>query len=147
MDAVVSGPAEGERTPRGVLIKVERPELLEAERRELRVKVARLELDVLEFEVSRGYDGPGPHFHKRHVDSFYILEGELELTVDGESPRADAGALVAVPPRTVHAFTNGNSERTRFLNVHAPDCGFTEYVRARARGQDVDPERFDIWED
>lgn len=47
------------------------------------VKAARPELSLLEFEVKpRG--GVQPHFHKRHSDSFYVLEGELEFHVGEE---------------------------------------------------------------
>ena len=81
MDGIVSRPADGE--------------FLEGEERVLRVKLSRDELDVLEFEVGPEYEGPGPHFHKRHVDSFYVLEGELEFTVDGNTIVAPAGTFVA----------------------------------------------------
>src|SRR5437588_9907363 len=57
MDGIVSRPGDGE--------------FLKGEDRALRVKLSRNELDVLEFEVGPDYEGPGPHFHKRHVDSFY----------------------------------------------------------------------------
>jgi mannose-6-phosphate isomerase-like protein (cupin superfamily) len=129
-DAVVSGPGEGEP--------------LESEHRELVVKAVRPELDFLEYDVGPGYEGPGPHYHERHVDSFYVLEGELEFTLAGETIRATAGTYVLVPPRVVHAFTNPGRGRARFLNVHAPETGFVEYLRARERGEDVDPERHDV---
>jgi quercetin dioxygenase-like cupin family protein len=128
--AIVSCPGEGE--------------LLTDEHRELLVKAVHPELDVLEFEIESGYEGPGPHYHERHVDSFYVLEGELEFRLADETVRAGAGTFVAVPPGVVHAFTHAVSGRTRFLNIHAPDCGFAEYMRARDRGEDVDPARYDV---
>ena len=108
------------------------------------VKAVRPELDLLEFDVGAGYEGPGPHYHERHVDSFYVLEGELEFTIADETVRAGPGACVVVPPGVVHAFTNAGQGRARFLNVHAPETGFVEYMRARDRGEDVDPARFDV---
>ncbi len=128
----VSRPGEGER--------------LEIGSRTLLIKAVRAELDVLEFDVGPDYEGPGPHFHKRHADSFYVLKGELEFTVDGETVRAPAGTAVVVPPRVVHSFTNPGPGRTRFLNMHAPDTGFVEYMRARDRGEEPDPAQFDVWE-
>ena len=130
MDAVVSGPGEGEP--------------LTKEERVIRVKTSRAELDVLEFDVGPEYEGPGPHYHEQHVDSFYMLEGELEFTVEGQTLRAGPGTLVSVPPRVVHAFTNPGPGRARFLNVHAPDRGFTDYLRARDRDEDVNPAGYDI---
>src|SRR5712691_5246190 len=67
-------------------------------------------------------------------------EGELEFRVAGETVSAHAGSYVLVPPGVVHAFTNPGPGRARFLNVHAPETGFVEYMRARARGEDVNPE-------
>ena len=51
------------------------------------VKSDRPELALLEvvFEPGSGVD---PHFHKGHSDSFYVLEGQVELHVGDEvSPR------------------------------------------------------------
>jgi len=131
MEGIVSRPGDGE--------------FLEGEDRELRVKLSRDELDVLEFEVGPEYEGPGPHFHKEHVDSFYVLEGELEFTIEGNTIRAPAGTYVAAPPGVVHSFTNPGPGHARFLNIHAPDRGFVNLQRARDRGEDPDPEQFDVW--
>jgi len=131
MEGIVSRPGDGE--------------FLESEDRELRVKLSRDELDVLEFEVGPEYEGPGPHFHKEHVDSFYVLEGELEFTVEGNTIRAPAGTYVAAPPGVVHSFTNPGPGHARFLNIHAPDRGFVDLQRERDRGEDPDPEQFDVW--
>ena len=132
MDGVVTRPGEGE--------------VLEGEDRELRVKAVRAELDLLEYDVGSGYEGPGPHFHKRHVDSFYVLEGELEFTVGGETVRAPAGTFVVAPIGVVHAFTNPGPGPARFLNLHAPETGFVDLLRARDRGEEPDPQQFDVFD-
>jgi quercetin dioxygenase-like cupin family protein len=103
-------------------------------------------MDFLEYEGGPNYEGAGPHFHKLHVDSFYVLEGELEFKVGDETHRAGPGGFVSVPPGTIHAFTNPGPGSVRFLNVHSPACGFTDYIRARNSGEDVALERFDMWE-
>ena len=128
--AFVVPPGEGER--------------LDAQHRILRVKVVRPELDLLEYSVAPEYEGPGPHYHERHTDSFYVLEGQLEFRVGDETVRAGAGTAVVVPPGVVHAFTNAGPGRARFLNLHAPDCGFVELVRRRARGEQPDESEYDI---
>jgi deazaflavin-dependent oxidoreductase (nitroreductase family) len=127
-------------------------EELRGDDRVLRVKAARPELSVFEFEVGAGYEGPGTHFHKEHVDSFYVVEGELDLTLNGEIQRAGPGAFVCVEPGVVHGFTNPGPGGARFLNVHAPG-GFEEYLREldrlAAEGREPDRElheRYDVWE-
>jgi quercetin dioxygenase-like cupin family protein len=130
MEAIVSGPGEGEP--------------LREDDRTIRIKAVRPELDVLEFDVDAAYEGPGPHFHERHVDSFFVLEGWLEFGLGGEPLVAGAGTYVLVPPGVVHSFTSDG--RARFLNIHAPETGFVEYMRALDRGEEVDPARFDVHE-
>jgi mannose-6-phosphate isomerase-like protein (cupin superfamily) len=118
-------------------------EILERPGRRAEVKVARDELVVFEFEVDAGTDGASPHFHERHVDSFYVLEGELELTVSGETVQARPGDLVPVPPGVVHAFRNASGERVRFLNMHAPGMRFDEYIRRMDAGEEIGPGEYD----
>jgi mannose-6-phosphate isomerase-like protein (cupin superfamily) len=121
-------------------------EVLSKPHRDLRVKALIPELNLLEYDVGPEYDGAGPHFHKEHADSFYVLEGEIEFQVGGETVRAPAGTSVVVPPGVVHAFTNPGLGRARFLNIHTPESRFVEYLRARDRGEDVDPAEYDIFD-
>jgi mannose-6-phosphate isomerase-like protein (cupin superfamily) len=67
--------------------------------------------------------GPGEHAHSAEDDSFFMLEGELTFTVDGEEVVAGPGTFVLVPPGVPHSFANRRDEVARFLNVHAP-AGF-----------------------
>jgi mannose-6-phosphate isomerase-like protein (cupin superfamily) len=68
-------------------------------------------------------DGPGTHAHDGEDDSFYVLEGELTFTVDGEEIVAGPGTFVLVPPGVPHAFGNRGDAVARMVNVHAP-AGF-----------------------
>ena len=36
--------------------------------------------------------------------------------------------LVAAPPGIVHSFSNPGPAPARVVNVHAPSCGFHEYL-------------------
>src|SRR3954452_17363653 len=129
-DAIVSGPGEGEP--------------LRADDRTILVKAILPQLDVLEFVVTGvTYEGPGPHYHERHVDSFYVLEGWIELPIAGAMVTAGVDNYVLVPPGVVHSFTSNGA---RFLNIHAPETGFVEYMRAVDRGERVDPADFDVHE-
>jgi len=42
------------------------------------------------------------HFHKRHAETFYILSGQVEWTVGGETHVMSAGDLVYIPVNTPH---------------------------------------------
>ena len=67
--------------------------------------------------------GPELHMHEAEDDSFFMLEGELVFTVDGDEVVAGSGTFVLVPPGVPHTFANRTDEPARFLNVHAP-AGF-----------------------
>ena len=58
------------------------------------------------------------HVHRRHVESLYVLEGELTLTVDGGELHAERGSWIQVPPGVPHAV-NGVG---RYLDLHSPSC-------------------------
>ena len=109
------------------------------------VKAARPELSLIEFEIMPG-GGVAPHFHKGHSDSFYVLEGELELHVGDEVVHGTPGTYVLAPPGVVHFFRNVSSEPARALNLHTPG-GFVEYRREllalQARGTEPDDAFFE----
>jgi quercetin dioxygenase-like cupin family protein len=125
---VLLRPGEGERLNNRIVVKIERPEL-----------------SVNEVNVGPDFAGPGPHFHKEHVDSFYVLEGQLEFTVGTETMVAGPGTSVAIPPKIVHGFTNPGPGGARYLNIHAPDGGFIEYLRRiTGGGAKVQWDSFDV---
>lgn len=64
--------------------------------------------------------GPARHYHQRLTELFYILEGELVFLVGEELHRAPAGATVVIPPHTVHAFRNAESQPARLLIMVLP---------------------------
>jgi quercetin dioxygenase-like cupin family protein len=119
--AIVNGPGEGER--------------LEGKDAVYVIKVTRPELSLIEYATGPGYQGATPHFHKRHTDAFVLLDGELDFTLGRETTRGGPGTVVIVPPGVVHAFA-GIRAPARFLNIHSPDAGFVEFLRARIRGED-----------
>ena len=70
-----------------------------------------------------------PHEHDDHVDSFFVLEGEVAFTLADDVPSPAPGTWLSAPPGARHGFANGGSGRARVLNVHAPDAGFTDWIR------------------
>ena len=101
------------------------------------------QIAAFEFLRDGGMPGAGPHFHAKHVDSFIVLEGELEVLTAGEPLTLRAGEAVAVPTGVVHGFHNRSSAPMRLLNVHAPSQGFVEYLRHMSRGEKTDSADYD----
>jgi mannose-6-phosphate isomerase-like protein (cupin superfamily) len=128
--AVLLRPGEGERLGERIVVKIERPEL-----------------SVNEVNARGPFEGASPHFHKEHVDVFFVLEGELEVLNGTETVRAGAGTSVVVPPGIVHGFNNPGPGGVRYLNIHAPDGGFIEYIRRiTGDGVRVDWDSYDVEE-
>src|ERR1044071_6372613 len=113
-------PGEGETT-------TDRPE------RTLRILVELEPLIVTWFRYEPGEKGPEPHVHHPHTDAFYVLEGEVELSLGPEQQtvRATPGTFAAAPPDVVHTFRNASGSDAVFLNLHAPSSGFGEHIRSR----------------
>jgi mannose-6-phosphate isomerase-like protein (cupin superfamily) len=105
-------------------------------------------LSVTESRYAVGQSGPGPHVHREHSDCFYVLDGDLTFELAGGEPvSVAADAFVAVPPGVVHTFRNEGPREARFLNLHAPDCGFVDYMRAMRDGEEeAAAERFDTFD-
>jgi quercetin dioxygenase-like cupin family protein len=64
--------------------------------------------------------GPPMHRHTREDESFYILEGEHEFSVDGERIKAGPGTFVYAPRGTKHTFRNLSSRPGRMLVTVQP---------------------------
>ena len=128
-------PADGGRSPTEASIG--RGELV-ADRPGLRVALlADVEaIGIAEVWSEPGSPSPPPHLHHRHVESFYVLAGELAFTVGEQELRAGAGAWVQVPPGVPHTFAVAGSGEARFLDLHTPSCGFGDFVRALHAARD-----------
>jgi len=91
-------------------------------------------LIVTWFRYAAGEKGPEQHVHHHHTDAFYVLEGELELTLGAERKVLTAlpGTFAAAPPNTLHTFRNASTEPVVFLNLHVPSSGFGDHIRGKS---------------
>jgi quercetin dioxygenase-like cupin family protein len=64
--------------------------------------------------------GPPPHVHSREEEGFYVLDGEVTFTVNGERVVATAGTFANMPVGTPHAFKNETDRPARMLISVAP---------------------------
>ena len=64
--------------------------------------------------------GPPPHVHSREEEGFYVLEGEITFTVNGERVVAKAGTFANMPVGTPHSFKNESDKPARMLISVAP---------------------------
>lgn len=64
--------------------------------------------------------GPPPHVHSREEEGFFVLEGEITFTVNGEKVVAKAGTFANMPVGTPHSFKNESDRPAKMLISVAP---------------------------
>jgi quercetin dioxygenase-like cupin family protein len=130
-DSVDAPPGSGKAPTEAVFLPAGEGERLEKSTRVATIKTGRDELALIEFELGPGFEGPNPHSHDDHVDSFYVLDGEADFLVEGEWYRLGAGSFVAARMGVTHTFGNRDGQHARLLNIHAPSTGFHEWLRTQ----------------
>jgi mannose-6-phosphate isomerase-like protein (cupin superfamily) len=113
-------PGEGENA-------VDRPE------KTLRILADLDDVIVTWFRYAPGEKGPEPHVHHHHTDAFYVLEGEIEVSLgpELETVQVTPGSFAGAPPDVAHTFRNASDSPAIFLNVHAPSSGFGDHIRGK----------------
>lgn len=79
-----------------------------------------MSFSFLTFEPGQGGD---LHYHEPPLEELYIVvDGHLDITVEGETTDAGPGTAVYIPPETVHQPVNNSDEpATIFVTSIPPD--------------------------
>ena len=68
--------------------------------------------------------GPGEdfkaHYHNVMEENFFILEGEIDIVVDGKVNHLKAGDLIHIEPGEVHYCINNSSAKVKMVSTLAP---------------------------
>jgi mannose-6-phosphate isomerase-like protein (cupin superfamily) len=70
--------------------------------------------------------GPGPHYHEREDEWFYIVEGQVSFLINGTWVDMFPGDCVYSPRGSVHAFKNKTNQPIRVFMTIAP-AGFERF--------------------
>jgi mannose-6-phosphate isomerase-like protein (cupin superfamily) len=70
-------------------------------------------------EVEPGFGAP-PHHQPNEEEHFFILEGDLEMTIGNRTIVASPGTFAFAPRHTTHAFKNRGTGVCRFLTWNSP---------------------------
>jgi energy-coupling factor transporter ATP-binding protein EcfA2/quercetin dioxygenase-like cupin family protein len=149
-DGELRVPSDADFAPGARVVVAGAGDRLEAETRIATIKIGRDELALVEFDLRPGFEGPRPHVHRRHVDAFFVVTGAPQFRVGGGTVEGESGMFVAAPPGAVHSFANPGPEPARLVNVHAPSCGFHDYLHVMDEAEEELDEathaRFDVYE-
>jgi mannose-6-phosphate isomerase-like protein (cupin superfamily) len=77
-------------------------------------------------------DGPPPHWHQKHDETFYVIAGTVRFTIGDTQRDAPAGTFVSVPIGAEHTFANPGDEPAVILNTFTPDL-YVGYFRDLAQ--------------
>jgi quercetin dioxygenase-like cupin family protein len=70
----------------------------------------------------------GLHLHRKHTETFYILEGEVEFRLGTQTHVAQAGTTIHVPPNTPHAAWVNNGRPAKMIMLYTPS-GIDEFLK------------------
>lgn len=74
--------------------------------------------------------GPPPHIHHSQDESFYLVEGQLEVKLGDQIIEATAGDFVHIAKGTPHAFVNRSQAPARMILTFVPAGDIEQYFRS-----------------
>jgi gentisate 1,2-dioxygenase len=100
-------------------------------------------MSIFDYVAAPNLPGPPLHRHRTIEEAFYILDGEVEFTVEGRRERLGAGGLAYVPAGIAHTFAIVGDAPARWLGVITPGAGLAllEGLGQLLRSGPPDPER------
>jgi mannose-6-phosphate isomerase-like protein (cupin superfamily) len=85
------------------------------------------------FEATNWIDprmpGPPVHVHPSAEESYEVIEGALEVFMNGEWSPVRAGEKANVPAGVPHSVRNASDEPARIVNIHQPAQKFESFFR------------------
>lgn len=86
-------------------------------------------------------EGPPLHSHQREDEMFFVLEGRIKFSVDGQEFVGEKGAFACAPRGSIHAFKNIGAETARMIVTCTPAGleGPFRAVRLPEPGSGVEP--------
>lgn len=85
------------------------------------------------FEATNWLDphmpGPPVHVHPTAEESYQIIEGALDVCVDGDWKTVRAGETATVPAGVPHTLRNATGEPVQLVNIHRPAQQFESFFR------------------
>jgi quercetin dioxygenase-like cupin family protein len=79
--------------------------------------------------VHAGFDGPPLHAHPTAEESYEVIEGVLDVYVNGNWRKLKAGESATAPAGTAHTLKNSSGATVRLINRHTPALDFERFFR------------------
>lgn len=95
-------------------------------------------LSIIESNWLPAFTAP-PHYHATHHEAFYVLSGQVEWTVGGETHVLKQGDAVHIPPDVLHSVKVVGNEKLHTLWIGAP--GGLDENPARSAGLSAEQQK------
>lgn len=76
-----------------------------------------------------GFEGPPLHIHPQAEESYQVLEGTLDVCIDGQWRQVGPGETAIVAAGIAHTLKNDHPEPVRLINVHKPALDYERFFR------------------
>ena len=103
-------------------------------------------LGLYTMTYAAGANGAAPHYHKKMMEIFNVLEGAMSVLVNGEWRVVEAGGTVIIPTMIIHGFKPLPDRGCRIQILFTPNVkredfflDFHRYVNAS------DKEKYEFW--
>jgi mannose-6-phosphate isomerase-like protein (cupin superfamily) len=87
----------------------------------------------MEWTLPPGAFAPPAHRHPTQVEEYEVLEGRLEVMVDGSWQTLGPGDSASVPVGSAHTFRVPRDHGVRVRNFHRPGTRFDEFIEKQHR--------------
>ncbi|BDF33708.1 MULTISPECIES: cupin domain-containing protein [Extibacter] len=81
------------------------------------MKGPRSNFAVVQFQAGQDFKA---HYHNIMEENFFILEGEVDIIVDGTTHTLKAGDLIHIEPEEVHYVVNNSGGPVKMISTLAP---------------------------
>lgn len=81
------------------------------------MKGPRMNFALVQFQPGEDFKA---HYHNIMEENFYILEGEVDIVVDGKPYHLTEGDLIHVEPDEIHYVINNSGAPVKMISTLAP---------------------------
>lgn len=81
------------------------------------MKGPRMNFAIVQFQAGEDFQG---HYHEIMEENFYILEGEIDIYVDGVKHTLKEGQFIHIEPNEKHYIINNSDSVVRMISTLAP---------------------------
>ena len=73
---------------------------------------------------------PPPHVHPHQAEEYEVIEGQLDVMVEGQWSTISEGEKASVPIGALHTFRNSSGGEIRVRNWHRPAMQFEDFIES-----------------